>query len=593
MDPHRPPNPYGYQQPPPGAGSPYGRPPPMNQGPGYGGPPPPGRQPYGGPPPMQSPFRPPGGPFPPGPPGMHPFGAPPVENEKLTTLFVGAIAPGISDSWIEAMLKVQYNSRLLPECGSLSKWKRLKDQNGKPKGFGFAEFADPDSVLRALRVLGGEGGSEGVVLQALDGSDVKKKLIVKADDNVRRYLDQYQASRQVTAEDQERDASVKKAVRHHMESMLTQPEPTASGEVEEGAQNEEHGGAKDNQADDDISAEQKDREQERKRREEEKQRERERLEAERRELESPFAPSSRHSRDNGPTANHLPRQAFVRESGHDDMAVDDDDDEDEVERRRQERREQEMEIAYRERERRWEQREAKMARIYERDANKEIEMAERETYERETMATRLAEWNDDKQASSEDFYRNRDKWLHRRQPLREREAQADDRDRRREQDDIEEQKRREEEEIKIGKGLAMGAKITPIHTKISLDYGELVHYDTAIHAEDRKKKIKELIESIPASQEGLWNWQIKWDELDKDTIEKKLRPFVAKKIVELLGVQEDELTQFVIDFIQKRQPPSALAKELETTLDEEAAMFVMKLWRMIIFETESRAKRLD
>lgn len=48
-----------------------------------------------------------------------------------------------------------------------------------------------------------------------------------------------------------------------------------------------------------------------------------------------------------------------------------------------------------------------MARIYERDANKEIEMAERETHERETMATRLAEWNDDKQAASEDFYRNR------------------------------------------------------------------------------------------------------------------------------------------------------------------------------------------
>lgn len=221
-------------------------------------------------------------------------------------------------------------------------------------------------------------------------------------------------------------------------------------------------------------------------------------------------------------------------------------------------------------------------------------------------------------------FTNSDKWLHRRLPLREREAQADDRDRRREHDEIEEQRRREEEEIKVGKGLAMGAKITPIHTKISLgkaikrranlvgeddedddeaakkkkrvlvplDYGELEHYDTAIHAEDRKKKIKELIESIPASQEGLWNWHIKWDELDKDTIEKKLRPFVSKKIVELLGVQEDELTQFVIDFIQKRQPPSALAKELEKTLDEEAAMFVMKLWRMIIFETESHAKRL-
>lgn len=131
--------------------------------------------------------------------------------------------------------------------------------------------------------------------------------------------------------------------------------------------------------------------------------------------------------------------------------------------------------------------------------------------------------------------------------MREREQQADDRDRRREQEEIEEQKRREEEEIKSGKGLAVGAKITPIHTKLSLgkvikrranlvggeddedddetakkkkrvlvplDYGELEHADGAGNQEERKKRIKELIDSIPASQEGLWNWDIKWKELD-------------------------------------------------------------------------------
>ncbi|PKC65194.1 hypothetical protein RhiirA1_420747, partial [Rhizophagus irregularis] len=30
-----------------------------------------------------------------------------------------------------------------------------------PKGFGFAEYANADSVLRALRVLGGEGSGDG------------------------------------------------------------------------------------------------------------------------------------------------------------------------------------------------------------------------------------------------------------------------------------------------------------------------------------------------------------------------------------------------------------------------------------------------
>ncbi|PKK57877.1 hypothetical protein RhiirC2_858032 [Rhizophagus irregularis] len=39
------------------------------------------------------------------------------------------------------------------------------DQFGNPKVFEFVEYADTDSVLRALRVLGGEGSSFENVLQ--------------------------------------------------------------------------------------------------------------------------------------------------------------------------------------------------------------------------------------------------------------------------------------------------------------------------------------------------------------------------------------------------------------------------------------------
>lgn len=59
----------------------------------------------------------PGGYMPHGRPQMpQQIGAPPMgmnrppqgtESNKLTTLFVGAIAPGVSDAWIEKLLKVK------------------------------------------------------------------------------------------------------------------------------------------------------------------------------------------------------------------------------------------------------------------------------------------------------------------------------------------------------------------------------------------------------------------------------------------------------------------------------------------------------
>ncbi|CAB4488685.1 unnamed protein product [Rhizophagus irregularis] len=86
--------------------------------------------------------------------------------QKLTTLFIGGISPGVTDDW--------------------KKFSRLVV-------FEFAEYADADSVLRALRVLGGE----------VSGDD--KKVNIKADENIRKYLAQYEASRPGRSHDTELD----------------------------------------------------------------------------------------------------------------------------------------------------------------------------------------------------------------------------------------------------------------------------------------------------------------------------------------------------------------------------------------------------
>ncbi|RUP49149.1 hypothetical protein BC936DRAFT_143176 [Jimgerdemannia flammicorona] len=103
-----------------------------------------------------------------------------------------------------------------------------------------------------------------------------------------------------------------------------------------------------------------------------------------------------------------------------------------------------------------------------------------------------------------------------------------------------------------------------------------------VSAEERRRLVTELVDEIRAAQDGVWKWNVKWDELDE------LLPFVAKQIVDLLGVQEDELTSFVMDHVRNRRTP----EELVTELEMEAPNFVMKLWRRLIFETESKHRKL-
>ena len=82
------------------------------------------------------------------------------------------------------------------------KWKRVQDPTSQQwKAFGFAEYADADSLLRTLRVLGQDGQQPkgekpvGLELTAMDGSGVVKALLVKADERTRQFLDQYEESR--------------------------------------------------------------------------------------------------------------------------------------------------------------------------------------------------------------------------------------------------------------------------------------------------------------------------------------------------------------------------------------------------------------
>lgn len=99
--------------------------------------------------------------------------------------------------------------------------------------------------------------------------------------------------------------------------------------------------------------------------------------------------------------------------------------------------------------------------------------------------------------------------------------------------------------------------------------------------EEISQAVRALAQEIPSDREGLWSWQVKWDFMDDAVVRDKLRPFVEKKIVEYLGVQEEMLVETVEEHLRNHGTAAALAEELEgvrlSTLSPLNALFISQV----------------
>ncbi|PHJ16237.1 pwi domain-containing protein, partial [Cystoisospora suis] len=100
---------------------------------------------------------------------------------------------------------------------------------------------------------------------------------------------------------------------------------------------------------------------------------------------------------------------------------------------------------------------------------------------------------------------------------------------------------------------------------------------------------KKILASVPTDREKLFTYPIDWSLLNsKNILELKLRPWIRKKICELMGTDEVSIVYEVIDYILQRvsdQPHAEdLLRELSKFLDEEAEGFLKNMWRLLIFE---------
>ncbi|KAK3323767.1 hypothetical protein B0T19DRAFT_463628 [Cercophora scortea] len=302
---------------------------------------------------------------------------------------------------------------------------------------------------------------------------------------------------------------------------------------------------------------------------------------------------------------------------------------------------------YAEAERKWVNRERQRTAALERETLREKEDKEGFAQKREQQLEREKNWDDEREASrkSHPYYRNHAEWVRKRTADRSEEAAQDDMDRRTEA----EERRRADIEMEQARGMAdsflerqaeemerQPTAATPAAPqRFTISFGAAAqraqaqraaparrtvaevegllddeeHEQTtkrqlvpikfepitdtkAMTEEELQNAVRALAQEIPIDRDGLWAWDVKWDYLEESIIREKLRPFVEKKVVEYLGVQEQFLVDVVEEHLRKHSKPAELVETLGEALDEDAEDLVKKLWRMVIFFTESEKRGL-
>ncbi|KKA27664.1 hypothetical protein TD95_001249 [Thielaviopsis punctulata] len=318
----------------------------------------------------------------------------------------------------------------------------------------------------------------------------------------------------------------------------------------------------------------------------------------------------------------------------------------ELNRRELKKKADEQDAAYADAERRWVGRERSRTAALERERDRERDDAESQDALKREVLKHEAEWDDEKERSRKvhPYYRDHASWVRKRAQDRADEQARDEADRQMEADE----QRREKKEQDKARGMAdsfleqqskeLSVPAAPVaapqpfklslgaaaqkaqaqrngptrrtvaevegllddeendqRTKrqlIPIQFEPVTGGTEGMTEEEIQAAVKQLAQEIPTEKEELWKWTVKWDQLHETIITDKLRPFVEKKIVEYLGVQEEVIVDVIEEHLRKHGTAEALVEELSGALDDEAEDLVKKLWRMVIFFTESEKRGL-
>lgn len=106
--------------------------------------------------------------------------------------------------------------------------------------------------------------------------------------------------------------------------------------------------------------------------------------------------------------------------------------------------------------------------------------------------------------------------------------------------------------------------------------------------EEKRKAVKALIDRIPTDRGPLFAYPMHWSNLTSDLMTNRITPWVQKKLQEIIGEDEPTLVAFITEKLESEARPDNILSEIRVVLDDEAEKFVIKLWRLLIYETEAR-----
>jgi RNA-binding protein 25 len=309
---------------------------------------------------------------------------------------------------------------------------------------------------------------------------------------------------------------------------------------------------------------------------------------------------------NGSTLNN---GVYINREDDDDPASDE-----ELERRRKKKHDEVLDEAYRKRLAQWQRTENRSTAALERAAGRMKHEEAGKERESESQAKYLAEFDDDAESSKKllPYFRDRPEWLRERQIIKDREARDDARDRMDEQRELASQHKekkeiareaadsfleqqaeelaqpRQPERFKLSLGAATKkmeqATAAPRRTVADvenlLEDEELqdtpttkkrtlipINFDAAVRANLTQEEVaeaqKDLAKEIPGDKEGLWKWPISWDHLQHKDIDANIRPWAEKKVLEIMGLQEDLLVDAIVEHLRSRGAPQDLVENLE------------------------------